>query len=660
MANAQGIRAGRAYVELGTSDKLTKGLRDAQAKLQAFGASVTAAGVRLAAIGGAALVGFGAAIQQFITGGDALQKMSKRTGIAVESLSELGYAAGQSGSDLGTFEKGVRTLQRSINDAERGLSTAVDGFDELKLSATALRALSPEAQFLAVADAIDAIDDPSKRAALSMQLLGRAGTQLLPLMEGGAKGIEALRQDARALGLTISTETADAAAVLGDRLDDLKAVARVAAITIGAALAPAAEKAVKAITRAAVRALDWVKANGELIRTIAKMALIATVAGGTLIAVGVAVQIVAFALGGIATVIGLVTSTLATVAGGFAFLVTPIGAVVAVLGVGVAALLRYSGVGGKALEWLRERFATLAGVARAVIGGITDAMAAGDVALAARVLWAGVDVAWREGTIGIQTLWETAKAKILSASAQLASAMVGTLQGGLHAIEVAWIETTSFMADAWAVLAAGFKSVWETTQAFIAKGFLELQGVFDSGLDVKAAKDAIDKDSTERLAGIRGDRDASISAREERRNKQRKDAAEANESALRHIDSNLADALSKIDAESADRVGGAREALEKARAELEKVLEQASRARDEAEAKRAGASKDPFDIDDIAESLGSKIGQTIGTFNANALQSLLVGSSSAQDRTAAAAEQTAKNTKAIADIARSGGGLMFG
>ena len=48
MADAKGIRAGRAFVELGVSDKLTRGLRKAQARLKAFGNAVRSIGARLA------------------------------------------------------------------------------------------------------------------------------------------------------------------------------------------------------------------------------------------------------------------------------------------------------------------------------------------------------------------------------------------------------------------------------------------------------------------------------------------------------------------------------------------------------------------------------------------------------------------------------------
>ncbi|MBM4369837.1 MAG: hypothetical protein FJ102_26745, partial [Deltaproteobacteria bacterium] len=93
MADTRGIRAGRAFVELGVSDKLSAGLRRAQKRLEAFGQGLRAVGVRMAGIGAAAVGSLLGAARHFATVGDDLEEMSQRTGVSVEALSELGYAA---------------------------------------------------------------------------------------------------------------------------------------------------------------------------------------------------------------------------------------------------------------------------------------------------------------------------------------------------------------------------------------------------------------------------------------------------------------------------------------------------------------------------------------------------------------------------------------
>ena len=51
---SKGVRAGRTYIEVGTNNSpLHAGLKRASARLKAFGASVTGAGMKAVAIGGA-------------------------------------------------------------------------------------------------------------------------------------------------------------------------------------------------------------------------------------------------------------------------------------------------------------------------------------------------------------------------------------------------------------------------------------------------------------------------------------------------------------------------------------------------------------------------------------------------------------------------------
>jgi len=238
MANTQGIRAGRAYIELGVGDKLTAGLKRAQARLRAFGTSVTGMGVKLMAVGGAMAAPFVIAAKNFASMGDAVAKMSRRTGVGVEALSELGYAAELSGTSMESLENGLRRMQRTIYDAGRGLSTAKDALADLGLSAKDFKGLSPEDQFTVLGEALSRIEDPSRRAAIAMTILGRSGTALLPMVAKGAAGLDELRKKARDLGLSISTKDAAAITWINQNRGLIVSVAKpaVGVVAAGAAL----------------------------------------------------------------------------------------------------------------------------------------------------------------------------------------------------------------------------------------------------------------------------------------------------------------------------------------------------------------------------------------------------------------------------------------
>ena len=239
MASTHAIRAGQAFVELFADEtKLVRGLKRAKAKLKAFGGAVRTMGLQTTAAASAMAAPLAASVKLFTEHGDGMAKMARRTGIGVEALSELQYAAGQSGVEVAELENGVRRMQRTIYDAGRGLSTATDALADLGLTVGDLADLSPERQFKLLADRISQVQDPTRRAALAMVLFGRSGTQLLPMLADGAAGIESLQAEARRLGLTMRTRDAVAAEVFGDAMDRLSKVVKMGMFRIGAALVP--------------------------------------------------------------------------------------------------------------------------------------------------------------------------------------------------------------------------------------------------------------------------------------------------------------------------------------------------------------------------------------------------------------------------------------
>jgi predicted HAD superfamily Cof-like phosphohydrolase len=267
MASGQGIRAGAAYVELFTDDsRLIRGLRAAQGRLRAFGAAVhtigaglTTAGAWMTGLGLAAVGGLGMAARSFAKTGDALVEMSQRTGLSVETLSELDLAARKSGIGLDEVGKAVRRLQVVITNAADGSKSAAKALAEVGLSARDLVGKGTEEQFKAVADAISRIPDASARAAAAVTLFGRAGTQMLPFIKDGRAGIEAFQTEARALGLTISGEAAQAAHEFSHTLETLWAAVKRAAFEVGSALGPALQDVAKWLIDAARSAAAWVR-----------------------------------------------------------------------------------------------------------------------------------------------------------------------------------------------------------------------------------------------------------------------------------------------------------------------------------------------------------------------------------------------------------------
>ena len=165
------------------------------------------------------------AVKSFLETGEALDKMSKRTGFSVEALGELKFAAEQSGTSIETIEKASFKLSGVLLDAENGLVGAKDALAQLGLKAEDLKALSPEEQFQTIANALSQVESASDKAALAQDLFGKSGAALLPLFAEGEEGMAALRAQAQSLGIVMSGEAAAGAASFNDSINELKSAA---------------------------------------------------------------------------------------------------------------------------------------------------------------------------------------------------------------------------------------------------------------------------------------------------------------------------------------------------------------------------------------------------------------------------------------------------
>ena len=232
---------------LGNTAGLSKSLDKAESRLSKFkkkaSKSLKAVGKASAALGvagGAALVAFGAkAVTSFADAGDEIHKMAERTGFGTEALSELKFAAEQSGASLEDVEKASKRMASTIFDAEQGLVGAEDALAALGLTAEDLKGISPETQFQIIADKLGAVDDASTKAAIAQDVFGRSGADLIPLMNEGAEGMAALRQEARDLGVVFSQDAANSAADFKDAQNELTSAVNGLFFAFGEELTPA-------------------------------------------------------------------------------------------------------------------------------------------------------------------------------------------------------------------------------------------------------------------------------------------------------------------------------------------------------------------------------------------------------------------------------------
>lgn len=161
-----------------------------------------------------------AKLTRAINRGDDFNALSQRMGLAAQTASQLALAAQTSNSSIEVLAVGMRTLSMETQRAAEGQAQAVTLFSKLGISVreTSGELKSNKQILLESADALSKMQDGSAKSAAAMQLLGRAGSQLIPLWNEGAAGLQRWMDISDRIGSTISNQTAKQFDIFNDAL----------------------------------------------------------------------------------------------------------------------------------------------------------------------------------------------------------------------------------------------------------------------------------------------------------------------------------------------------------------------------------------------------------------------------------------------------------
>lgn len=238
-------------------------------------------GNQLALFGVAAAAGLTALAKAAIDNADNLRDMSQASGISVEALSQLQYAAKLSGTSLEDIAAGFRKLSSSAADAAAGVKGPAAAFKQLGISATEAEGSlkGTEDLLLDIATVFSQYEDGAGKAAIAQDLFGKSGAALIPFLNQGRDGIEALKNEADKLGVTISQKTADAADRFNDNLQKLKSGAQGLGNEVAAQLLPMLENLSEQFAKSATSGTAFSNAS-----TVIANVLKILVSGGLVVA----------------------------------------------------------------------------------------------------------------------------------------------------------------------------------------------------------------------------------------------------------------------------------------------------------------------------------------------------------------------------------------
>lgn len=193
-----------------------------------------------------------------------LGETAKQLGVTTEALQEYRYAATQTGIAQEEVDKGLAKLSVTMGKARDGSKQQVGTFKELSgvLGRDILTSARDAGQAIPlIADALSKIPDPTRRARLEVELFGKTGQQLDPMLSSGADAINNLRNAAHDLGVVLSEDQIAHAEETAHKLEELKMVleARIAGAVAdnAAAIDSLVSSLVTLVTWAGKATLAW-------------------------------------------------------------------------------------------------------------------------------------------------------------------------------------------------------------------------------------------------------------------------------------------------------------------------------------------------------------------------------------------------------------------
>lgn len=190
---------------------------------------------------------------------DRIDKLSAKTGLSKQAFQEWDYVLGQNGIEIEKMQTGMKTLTANMDAAASGNENMAGAFDTLGVAVTNADG-SLRGQEETMNDVILKLADMpngTEKARLATELFGKAGVELMPMLNNGAQGIEDLKNRSHELGLVMSDEAVTAGVVFGDTLDDVKDSLGMVGVKVGSEVMPIVQNL-----------LDWVLAHMPEIQAV--------------------------------------------------------------------------------------------------------------------------------------------------------------------------------------------------------------------------------------------------------------------------------------------------------------------------------------------------------------------------------------------------------
>lgn len=225
------------------SERIRESTNEAKESLESFAGSIAGVQKTFALLAEVATLGFiGEQVldlgKEFGEFAEQTEIAGQKTGLSTNAIQELGFAAKMTGESSEQMNQGMMRLSRTMANAQQGGAQAEAAFKSVGLSAEQLADMPLDQVLGKVADAFQGAEDGATKSAIAMQLFGRAGTDMIPLLNKGSEGIDELRSKAEELGVVMGGDDVEAGVKLNEQLKEMDAQMTAVKLRAGSDLAP--------------------------------------------------------------------------------------------------------------------------------------------------------------------------------------------------------------------------------------------------------------------------------------------------------------------------------------------------------------------------------------------------------------------------------------
>lgn len=426
----------------------------------------------------------------------------------------------------------------------------------------------------------------------------------------------------------------------------------------------------KVVSGVADSFVSWAKDNQPLIRTIFYITAGVAAASAALLAAGVVAIGFGAAIGGIITTISaLITATtivagvvasavaaVASLAASIGLIGIPIGLAVAAVGALIAQFVDFGSIAktvsanvGIAIGGISRYFSELKEDAKETFGAIADALSAGNIQLAAKVLWSALKLEWQKGKTALITIWESLKATMVNVAIDVYAGIARAAIVAVSRIRDAFALASTFIAKAFFWAVSQSKRALNNLLYYVDLVLQSTKALFDSDFGIEDAQakaaqelERREKNRKQSATDAQDILDANAAKDKEQRAEQEQrvlDAADSIAEVLKNaVNLGRNEAIATAEREVAEARKEWQEAVEAARKAKEEASTQVDKTKKEQQKQEVEKAKQTAK----QQATGSS---AQGLFNIAAIQSLLVGDH--DERIAKATEATAGNTDEI-------------